>query len=128
MSGKSKEEVAFELLAKLKGVGIWGENNIEAILDMYTQCLESTSGLRVLDGKIPVAQRLQEQDAAPTNAAPVTAQVPAPAQRQAAPAPAQRQAAPAPAPRQAAPAQPVVRQQQEQLQQAFQQQQVPQAR
>ena len=32
MSGKSKEEIAFELVSKLKGVGVWGENNMQAIL------------------------------------------------------------------------------------------------
>ena len=40
MSGKSKEEIAFELVSKLKGVGVWGENNMQAILDMYAQCLD----------------------------------------------------------------------------------------
>jgi len=33
-SGKSEAEVAFELLNKLKGQGVWGERNIGAILDM----------------------------------------------------------------------------------------------
>jgi len=33
MSGKSKEEIAFELVSKLKGLGVWGENNIDSILD-----------------------------------------------------------------------------------------------
>ncbi|WP_416876783.1 hypothetical protein [Litorimonas sp.] len=46
MSGKSKEEIAFELVSKLKGVGVWGENNMGQILDMYAECLEATSGLR----------------------------------------------------------------------------------
>lgn len=46
MSGKSKEEVAFDILSKLKGVGVWGENNQEAILDLYAECLEATSGNR----------------------------------------------------------------------------------
>lgn len=46
MTGKSKEEVAFDILAKLKGVGVWGENNREQILDLYAECLEATSGQR----------------------------------------------------------------------------------
>ena len=46
MTGKSKEEVAFDILSKLKGVGVWGENNREAILDLYAECLEATSGNR----------------------------------------------------------------------------------
>ena len=43
MSGKSKEEIAFELVSKLKGVGVWGENNMAQILDMYAECLEAVS-------------------------------------------------------------------------------------
>jgi len=117
MSGKSKEEIAFELVSKLKGVGVWGENNMVQILDMYAQCLEATSGLREVDGRKASAVRLAEAESGTANAAAATAP------RQAAPAP--RQAAPAP--RQAAAPQPQVRQQQEQLQQAFQQQ-VPQVR
>ncbi|RKQ69256.1 hypothetical protein DES40_2055 [Litorimonas taeanensis] len=50
MSGKSKEEIAFELVSKLKGVGVWGENNRAEILDMYAECLEATSGLRKVKG------------------------------------------------------------------------------
>lgn len=55
MSGKSKEEIAFELVSKLKGVGVWGENNMSAILDMYAECLEATSGARQIPGRQPVA-------------------------------------------------------------------------
>lgn len=79
MSGKSKEEVAFELVSKLKGVGVWGENNMVAILDMYSECLEATSGLRSVDGKTPSAIRLQGQNSTPAKAAPT------PAVRQSAP-------------------------------------------
>lgn len=61
-SGKSKEEVAFDILSKLKGVGIWGENNKDAILDMYAECLVATSGKRGL--------AVQQQAAAPVAAAP----------------------------------------------------------
>jgi len=129
MSGKSKEEIAFELVSKLKGVGVWGENNMVAILDMYAKCLEATSGLREIDGRKPSALQLKDAKSESAIAKAVAAATPVQA---AAPAPQQAVAAT----RQAAPtqpavppsAQPVVRQQQEQLQQAFQQQQVPLAR
>ena len=101
MAGKSKEEVAFELVAKLKGVGVWGEHNRAEILDMYAECLEATSGLRQLPGRKPVAKP----------------QTQAQAQVQA-----QAQPAPATAQPQAAPQQPVVQQQQQRVQQAYQQQ------
>ena len=97
MAGKSKEEVAFELVAKLKGVGVWGEHNRAEILDMYAECLEATSGLRQLPGRKPVAQP-QAQVQAQAQPAPATAQP------------------------QAAPQQPVVQQQQQRVQQAYQQQ------
>lgn len=50
-SGKSEAEVAFELLNKLKGQGVWGERNISAILDMYAECLDATKGLRAYEGQ-----------------------------------------------------------------------------
>ena len=99
MSGKSKEEIAFELVSKLKGVGVWGENNMQEILNMYAECLEATSGLRELDGKTPSALRLTGQNAVPAKAAT------APAIRQ--PAPMQ----------QARAQQPVLQQQQQQQRQ-----------
>lgn len=127
MSGKSKEEIAFELLSKLKGVGVWGEQNMPEILDMYVECLEATSGLRAVKGGTPVALRLSGQGAAPAKPAKaVPAAAPAPRQaapQQAAPqqaAPARQVAAPQQPP---APQQPQVRQQQQMVQQAFQQQQ-----
>lgn len=46
MSGKSQEEIAFELVAKLKGMGVWGEKNMGNILDMYAECLDATKGKR----------------------------------------------------------------------------------
>ncbi len=46
MSGKSQEEIAFELLSKLKGMGVWGENNKTYILDLYAECLEAAKGNR----------------------------------------------------------------------------------
>ena len=101
MAGKTKEEVAFELVAKLKGVGVWGEHNRAEILDMYAECLEATSGLRQLPGRKPVAKPQTQ------------------AQAQVQP---QAQPAPATAQPQAAPQQPVVQQQQQRVQQAYQQQ------
>ena len=91
MSGKTKEEIAFDLVSKLKGVGVWGEQNMQQILDMYAECLEATSGLRAVKGGTPSALRLPGQGVAPATAkaAPAPAQAPAP--RQAAP----QQAAPA---------------------------------
>ncbi len=50
-SGKSEAEVAFELLNKLKGQGVWGERNIGAILDMYAECLDAAKGLRAYEGQ-----------------------------------------------------------------------------
>lgn len=80
MSGKSKEEIAFELVSKLKGVGVWGENNMGQILDMYAECLEATSGMR---NKKPAAQ----QPPAPNQAArPAPPQFAPQQQPQAAPA------------------------------------------
>ena len=99
MAGKSKEEVAFELVAKLKGVGVWGEHNRAEILDMYAECLEATSGLRQLPGRKPVAKPQTQAQVQP-----------------------QAQPAPATAQPQVAPQQPVVQQQQQRVQQAYQQQ------
>lgn len=50
-SGKSEAEVAFELLNKLKGQGVWGEKNVGAILDMYAECLDAAKGLRAYEGQ-----------------------------------------------------------------------------
>jgi hypothetical protein len=65
MSGKSKEEIAFELVSKLKGVGVWGENNRAEILDMYAECLEATSGLRKVKGVTSTATAAQPAAATP---------------------------------------------------------------
>ena len=46
MSGKTPEEIAFELVAKLKGMGVWGERNMPDILDMYAECLDAAQGMR----------------------------------------------------------------------------------
>ena len=50
-SGKSDAEVAFELVSKLKGQGVWGERNLTAILDMYAECLDAVKGLRTYEGQ-----------------------------------------------------------------------------
>ena len=46
MTGKTAEEVAFDLLSKLKGSGVWGERNMSEILDMYAECLDAAKGKR----------------------------------------------------------------------------------
>ncbi len=117
MSGKSKEEVAFEILSKLKGVGIWGENNQEAILDMYSKCLEATAGLREVDGKTPLALRTAAQAPAPAVQAAAAPIIPPQVAR--ASHPAQSQVPP----RAQQPATPA--QQQQRVQQAYQQQNQP---
>ena len=99
-SGKSPEEVAFELLNKLKGQGVWGEKNMGNILDMYAECLDAAKGLRVYEGQnrveVPIKgaapAQAAPQQAAPMRAAPVQAAAPMramtpPAPMQAAPAP-----------------------------------------
>lgn len=126
-SGKSEHEVAFDLLSKLKGQGVWGERNVGSILDLYAECLDATKGLRSYEGQkrvdVPI-QKLETSKATPVQQA-------APAQTQAAQAPQQQPAqaqpvqaqAPQTAPlqaQQAVPQQPVHAQQQV-LQQAFKQ-------
>ena len=46
MSSKTAEEIAFDLVAKLKGMGVWGEKNMADILDMYAECLDAAQGNR----------------------------------------------------------------------------------
>jgi|GEM_PF-1068328 len=86
-SGKSEAEVAFELLSKLKGQGVWGERNIASILDMYAECLDAAKGLRAYEGQNrveapvqtgsqkPAAQTAPAQ--APANTQPPAAAIPA---------------------------------------------------
>ena len=50
-SGKSEAEVAFELVSKLKGQGVWGERNMADILDMFAECLDAAKGLRKYEGQ-----------------------------------------------------------------------------
>jgi len=110
-SGKSEAEVAFELVSKLKGQGVWGERNIGAILDMYAECLDAAKGLRAYEGQkrieVPVQKAVQ----------PSPVQAVAPAQRAV-------NAQPTAAPRQAPPAhmqvqQQAVHAQQQQISQAY---------
>ncbi|WP_409432155.1 hypothetical protein ACJ3XI_07995 [Litorimonas sp. RW-G-Af-16] len=93
-SGKSEAEVAFELLNKLKGQGVWGERNLKDILDMYAECLDAAKGFRAYQGQnrvdVPVKTvgTAPARQATPAQAAPVqapqaaTAQAPAPAPAQ----------------------------------------------
>ena len=46
ITGKTAEDVAFDLLSKLKGSGVWGERNISKILDIYAECLDAAKGKR----------------------------------------------------------------------------------
>lgn len=47
---KTQEEVAFDLLSKLKGLGVWGEGNKDEILDLYAECLIASRGQRRVEG------------------------------------------------------------------------------
>ena len=78
--GKSQEEVAFEMLSKLKGLGVWGEANKEEILDMYADCLIATKGLRRTKGQA-AAQPVAQQPVAATPAPLAAPQQVAPQQR-----------------------------------------------
>lgn len=125
-SGKSEPEVAFDLLNKLKGQGVWGERNVGAILDLYAECLDAAKGLRSYEGQkrveVPI-QKLEAPKAAPVRqAAPAQTQAPQPQAAQAPQTqPAQAQA-PQTAPLQAQQAvQQPVHAQQQVLQQAFKQ-------
>ena len=122
MSGKTPEEIAFELVAKLKGMGVWGEKNMPDILDMYAECLDAAKGQRKY---IPGRCIMEPADKAKLDAlhkakAQQAQQQRAPqAQAQRAPQP-QVQAQRAPQPQAAASAQPV-HQQQQMVQQALKQ-------
>ena len=70
MTGKSKEEIAFELVSKLKGVGVWGENNMSSILDMYAVCLEATSGKRKFKDQTETASQPAPQQPPMTTSQP----------------------------------------------------------
>ena len=47
---KTQEEIAFEMLSKLKGLGVWGEGNKDEILDLYAECLIAAQGRRPVKG------------------------------------------------------------------------------
>lgn len=64
-SGKSEAEVAFELVSKLKGQGVWGERNMAAILDMYAECLDAAKGLRAYEGQKRVEVTIQKSAGEP---------------------------------------------------------------
>ncbi len=107
-SGKSEAEVAFDLLNKLKGQGVWGERNASDILNLYAECLDATKGLRVYEGQnrveAPIKQGTPVATAQPRQQAPAQPVAPQPAAQ--------------PVQAQAQQAQPVHAQQQ-QLQQAY---------
>ena len=117
-SGKSEAEVAFDLLSKLKGQGVWGERNVGAILDMYAECLDAAKGFRAYEGQnkvdVPVSKAQATQQVQPT--AQTAPQTQAPAQVQQAQPPVQTQPVQA-QPQQAQP----VHAQQQVLQQAYKQ-------
>ena len=86
-SGKSEPEVAFDLLNKLKGQGVWGERNMPAILDMYAECLDAVKGLRAYEGQnriYPVVKMSGMQKQTQTSLPPIPAPAQQPAQTQAA--------------------------------------------
>lgn len=91
-SGKSEAEVAFDLLNKLKGQGVWGERNKSDILDMYAECLDAARGLRVYEGQRRIDASILTAGAS-SQAAP-----PAAPQMQAQPAAAPMPSPPMPAP------------------------------
>jgi len=119
-SGKSEAEVAFDLLSKLKGQGVWGERNINAILDMYAECLDAAKGYRSYEGQNKIDVPVKTATAKPAQPLQQTAQAVPPQQ---APAQVQPQAH-----QQAVQAQPLQAQQAQSVQHqpVHAQQQVPQ--
>ena len=122
MSGKTAEEVAFDLVAKLKGMGVWGEKNMPDILDMYAECLDAAKGKRkYIPGRAILEPAEQAKlDAVYKQAQQRKAQGAQPAQQQAAPAQ-QRAQTQAPQPQAQAPQAQTPQAQQQQLQQAYKQ-------
>ncbi len=124
-SGKSEAEVAFDLLNKLKGQGVWGERNLTAILNMYAECLDAAKGLRPYPGQnrvdAPIASPGTGMEAAASKTVAAQPQIQAQLQAQAQVQPqAQLQAQPQAQAHAQAPAQ-SVQVQQQMLQQAFKQ-------
>ena len=119
-SGKSDAEVAFDLLSKLKGQGVWGERNLGAILDMYAECLDAAKGYRSYEGQNKVDVPVKTATSKPAQPVQQTAQA-APTQQVQAQAPVQAQPAQTQT-AQPAQAQPQsVQAQQQALQQAYKQ-------
>ena len=113
-SGKSDPEVAFDLLNKLKGQGVWGERNKAAILDMYAECLDAVKGYRAYEGqKRVIVPTVDTASVQPQVQPQVQAAVAAPQPAMPTPQPAQATA------QQAPPANPV-QTQQYQIQQTLQ--------
>lgn len=112
-SGKSEAEVAFDLLNKLKGQGVWGERNKSDILDMYAECLDAARGLRVYEGQRRVDAPILTAGASSQAARPAAPQM----QAQPAPAP---MPAPQAAPQRTQQAANPVQVQQHQIQQQIQ--------
>lgn len=90
-SGKSDPEVAFDLLNKLKGQGVWGERNMPKILDMYAECLDAVKGYRAYEGQTRIETPVQRKttvdmmgSGAPNAPQNTQAQAPMPAPSQAA--------------------------------------------
>lgn len=91
-SGKSEAEIAFALVNKLKGQGVWGEKNLGAILDMFAECLDAAKGLRAYPGQNRIEAPVVKAGAkAPMAQRPQHAPQPNPAQLQQAQAQAQLQ-------------------------------------
>ena len=83
-SGKSPAEVAFELVSKLKGQGVWGEKNMPEILDMYAECLDAANGLRAYPGQNRVEAPVSTPEATPAASeakASIPSEPPAPVQQ-----------------------------------------------
>lgn len=124
-SGKSDAEVAFDLLNKLKGQGVWGERNMPTILDMFSECLDAVKGYRAYEGQNRVEMPIRRVSISPNISMGgeairrSQAQPSAQAQASLSPPPAPQQVAPAPQGQhgQGAPAANPVQNQQAQLQQ-----------
>ena len=71
-SGKSEAEVAFDLLNKLKGQGVWGERNLGAILDMFAECLDAAKGYRAYPGQNKVDVGIKQIGPASATSTPQT--------------------------------------------------------
>jgi len=57
---KTQEEIAFEMLSKLKGLGVWGEQNKDEILDLFAECLVQQAPAQHAAPANPVHQQQQQ--------------------------------------------------------------------